>query len=102
MALDKIDRDAFLGEFCRIEDFPVGDFCRARGGKYMDCLLKGMVCMDPELEYNKYRVLPYDYVIGAYKTTALFLGQAPTYPIGDKLLTYAAELKNYPQEKSEC
>lgn len=99
MALDKTDRDAFLGEFCQIEDFPVGDFCRARGGKYMDCLLKGMVCMDPELEYNKNRIVPYDYVIGAYKTTALFLGHAPTYPIGDKLLTDAAELKNYPQEK---
>lgn len=99
MAEGKTDRDAFLGEFCQIEDFPVGDYCRARGGKYMEYLLKGMLCMDPESEYNKDKIFPYDYVIGAYKTTALFLGHAPTYPVGDKLLTAAAQLKAYPQDK---
>lgn len=97
MALDKTDRDAFLGEFCQIEDFPVGDYCRARGGRYMDCLIKSMICMDPESEYNKDKIVPYDYVIGAYRTVDLFLGNAPTYPIGDKLLTSPDQLRQYPQ-----
>lgn len=99
MALDKIGRDAFLDEFCEIEDTPVADYCRARGGEYMDCLLKAMVCMDAESEYNSPKVFTYDYVVGAYKSVALFLGHTPSYPVGDKLLTSPDQLRQLPQEQ---
>lgn len=98
MALDKVDDGPFNDEFILLEDSAVGDYCRARGGEYLDRLLKGILCMDSESEYNRSKVFPYDDVVGAYKTVACFLGHAPSYPIGDKLITSPEQLNEFPAE----
>lgn len=101
MALNKVDQDAFIGEFDTMETFPIGDFCRARGEKYMDLIFLNMRCMDYENEENTSKVFPYDMVIGAYKTVACFLGHAPSYPIDDSIVTSPEQLKHYPKDGIE-
>ncbi|MDE6300821.1 MAG: protein kinase [Muribaculaceae bacterium] len=92
------DAENFEKIFCRMDNDPLGDYLRARGEHYMTFLSWNRYCMDDESEDNTGKPGPYDLVIGAYKSTAGFLGHAPKYLLGDHELHSPDDLKTLPKE----
>lgn len=96
MVLGEAGEGALVEEFLHMEDTPVGDYLRARGEAYAHFLEWNRYCMDEDDEENSQKAGPYDLVIGAYKSVAGFLGHAPVYPLGGKLLTSPEDLGQLP------
>ena len=98
MVLGEDEPGAVVQEFVGMDDSSVGHFLRARGEDYARFLEWNRYCMDSDNEENSQKAGPYDLVIGAYKSVAGFLGEAPVYPIGDKLLLSPDDLETLPRE----
>lgn len=98
MVMGEDKAGSVVQEFDGMDDSPVGHFLRARGEAYARFLEWNRYCMDCDDEENSQKAGPYDLVIGAYKSVAGFLGEAPVYPIGDKLLLSPDDLETLPRE----
>ncbi|MDE7096919.1 MAG: hypothetical protein K2O47_05445, partial [Muribaculaceae bacterium] len=93
---DVTDEDEALEEFIFMDDYNIGDYLRARGEQYANFLKWNRYCMDTDDEENLQKAGPYDTLIGAYKTTAGFLGHGPDFPFGEETLTSPDDLKKIP------
>lgn len=99
MCLGKEDGEEFEILFAGMDVIDVGHYLRARGEHYRTFLSWNRFCMDVENEDNAQKAGPYDLVIGAYKSVTGFLGHAPSYPLGNELITSPEQLKNLPREQ---
>lgn len=100
MVLGNAETDDFFDVFAMEQkDNRVGNYLRAKGENYAQFIEWNRFCMnDEDDEENSQKAGPYDFIIGAYKTVAGFLGHAPSYPIGGKLITSPEELEKLPKE----
>lgn len=86
-----------LGYFMHLESTRMADYLRARGETYMTFFEWYMFCMDDESEDNNSKAGPYNFVIGAFKGIAGFLGRVPYYPLAGKRLLKPEDLDTLPR-----
>lgn len=86
-----------LGAFMQLDNTRTGDYLRARGETYRTFLQWYRFCIDDESEDNASKPGPYNFIIGAFKGIAGFLGRAPYYPLGGKKIMKPEELDTLPK-----